>query len=246
MRTVIIIVVCFILGLGGYYGWWSSKASHFEAVTLANIDKLRADFAKQGNWMAFKYDGIDISGFPSAPAATLYKPCIHYNQPSARVMDLCTSQIVIQSENLDAQQFRITLPKRANGQEVYQNGLMHRYKIAASDTPEIVLRLPAAERAEGAPPAMLAGLNKTTPVATLDALPQDIAHQYGVRFPESITLRITQDDKARFSDFKIPSSPVILWRPLVYKLDGITDLFFHLMAEIAEKGKAQSNQPMSE
>ena len=239
MRSPTVIIIALLLCCGGFYGWWSHQASMLETLTKANIEQMQASFKKQGGWMALKYDGIETSGFPTLPSAHIIKPCLHYNQPSMRVLDLCADRLTIKTENVGLNQFRITLPTNATGQEVWQNGLFHRYSITATNTPSILMRLPAAELSEGKAPAAFSGFAKVTPQATLEALPKELAHQYALHFPEHIQLSITQDEKTRTTSFNPPNSPIILWRPVLYKLNDVTDLFFHLMAEIAQNGKVE-------
>ncbi len=190
--------------------------------------------------MALKYEMLETSGFPYTPSISLIKPCLHYNQPSIRVMDICSAQLVITADNFTLNQFHIALPTHASAEETYQIGRMHRYLLNVNEAPYVKMRLPSAERKEDTLPSAFTNFIKKTPPATLDTLPQDLAHQYAVHFPESMTLRVTQDTRTRFSSFNMTNAPITPWQPIVYKLDNATDMFFHLMAEIAENGQTEA------
>lgn len=237
MRLTLLIPTVLFIVLGGYGWWWHSKATTLESLARENINELNAQFTKQGGWMAVKYTELETSNFPSAPHITLVKPCLHYNQPSMRVLDLCAARVDISAENFSLTSFTIHLPKRASGQEFLQNGLFHTYVLEVDEAPEISVRLPAAEREETPAPAALASFNKPTPTAQLDALPATLIHQYALHLPEKVQVSVEQDKKpARYADANLPRSPIVIWRKATYKLDYLTDLLFHYMAEVAENG----------
>jgi hypothetical protein len=231
-------VLCVVFAiLGGVYGAWSFKAMQAIQIIQTNVEKLQQELVAQGGWVTLRYDSLDVGGFTKPPVISMVNPCVEYKQPVRRAMLLCAKKLKIETQDYDLSTYRMTLPLRGTAEEVVA-GVKTQYEIAADNAPILALRLPKAEAQDAGLPAAFKGMMKHKSGAQLAALPQDILHQWALRLPEHVSLRVAVAGKAKQTDFNFPNVPMLLWRPVRYDISYPLDIFFSLLAEIRANGHA--------